>query len=235
MKLVIVDDNVHDTELLTRFIQQRFDEMEIYSYNSGEEFLGAWEKDKFDIVILDIFIGDKNGMDIARIIRQTDSDIRIVFVSASGEFAGESYEVDASYYLHKPYSEEQIDVMLGRLDLEQYKNEFITLSGYGNVKLRNILYIENKSGTTVFHLKDNPAAVVRIAFSKADMLLNGKSGFYRLSDNLTVNFAAVMTCKDNIITMSDKSALSVPKRKAKEISAAYTAYCFEKLRKGGDM
>lgn len=235
MKLAIVDDNVHDTELLTRFIQQRFDKMEIYFYNSGEEFLGTWKKDKFDIAILDIFIGDKNGMDIARIIRQTDNDIRIVFVSASGEFAGESYEVDASYYLHKPYSEEQIDLMLGRLDLERYKNEFITLPGYGDVKLRNILYIESKSGTTVFHLKDNSAAVVRTVFGKADMLLNGKFGFYRLSDYLTVNFAAVMTCKDNIITMSDKTTLPVPKRRSKETVAAYTSYCFEKLRKGGDI
>ena len=39
--------------------------------------------------------------------------------------------------------------------------------------------------------------------------------------------------KDDIIAFTDKTTLAVPKRRAKEIVAAYTAYCFERLRKDG--
>ena len=64
-------------------------------------------------------------------------------------------------------------------------------------------------------------------------VIGGLFGFSYLTGNITVNFSGVASCKDDIIAFTDKTTLAVPKRRAKEISAAYTAYCFERLRKDG--
>lgn len=101
------------------------------------------------------------------------------------------------------------------------------------IKQDNILYAKNCGQTVRFHLKGNAVREAQIGFDKVNGLLDGKFGFCCLSDNITVNFAGVASCKDDIIAFTDKTTLAVPKRRAKEIVAAYTAYCFEKLRKGG--
>lgn len=41
------------------------------------------------------------GVDVARKIRERDSNVKIVFSTTSNEFASESYEVNACYYLRK--------------------------------------------------------------------------------------------------------------------------------------
>lgn len=70
MRLAVVDNDASEAERLTDGIRKSAEDIEIYRYKSGDEFIGVWEKDKFDIVILDILSGDKNGMDIARAVRQ---------------------------------------------------------------------------------------------------------------------------------------------------------------------
>ena len=55
------------------------------------------------------------GIDVARKVRESDNDVRLVFCTTSNEFASESYEVNAHYYLHKPFTEKSIKLMLDRL------------------------------------------------------------------------------------------------------------------------
>lgn len=123
--------------------------------------------------------------------------------------------------------------MLERLELDRYRSRLITLPQGEEIKLSNILYVKNCGQTVRFHLKGNAVREAQIGFDKVNGLLDGKFGFCSLSDNITVNFAGVASCKDDIIAFTDKTTLAVPKRRAKEIVAAYTAYCFEKLRKDG--
>lgn len=92
-------------------------------------------------------------MDIARAVRQSDKDVRIVLASHSGEFACESYDVDASYYLRKPYCEEQINIMLERLELDRYRSRLITLPQGEEIKLSNILYVKTAVRRSGFILR----------------------------------------------------------------------------------
>lgn len=57
--------------------------------------------------VVDIYMGKLTGIDLARKIRSRDEEVRIVFCSSSNEFAAESYELNASYYIRKPVSSRQ--------------------------------------------------------------------------------------------------------------------------------
>lgn len=57
------------------------------------------------------------GMEVAREIRKTDNNVKIVFSTSGNEFASESYEVNARYYLHKPFGIERVKAMLDRIDI----------------------------------------------------------------------------------------------------------------------
>ena len=75
----------------------------ISAFPSGEAFLASYRPGLFDLIILDIFMKEITGMDTARKIRESDQTVRIVFSTSSNDFASESYEVNACYYLKKPY------------------------------------------------------------------------------------------------------------------------------------
>ena len=82
MRFAIADDDKREIEMLLSYIKNNLSDVEAHCFGSGEELLGVWEKEKYDVVILDIFMGEKNGMEIARIIRNDDKDVRIVFATA---------------------------------------------------------------------------------------------------------------------------------------------------------
>ena len=111
MKIAIVDDMHRDRICLASYIKKYFSTRnvpyEIVEFSSGEEFLDHFVKDAYDLVFMDIYMKQKNGMEAAKEVYQKDPKVSIVFQSTSDEFGVASYAVHALYYLLKPYSEEE--------------------------------------------------------------------------------------------------------------------------------
>lgn len=104
MRIALCDDEAItniETENLIRNLLKDLSENEIVTCLSGEELLEKHERNKFDIIFLDIEMGGINGMDTARKIRETDDRTIIVFLTSYNEFATEGYEVNAYRYLVK--------------------------------------------------------------------------------------------------------------------------------------
>ena len=122
MRIAIVDDDIQMCEQLRTLLNEFLgDSSEISDYRSGEEFLTAWETADFDLIILDIFMDKLSGVDVARKIRERDSNVKIVFSTTSNEFASESYEVKAEDYLIKPFNKERLEKTLERLVIKKKK------------------------------------------------------------------------------------------------------------------
>lgn len=118
MKIAIVDDEIRLYQNLRLFLEELLgDYADITYFSSGESFLKTWKAESFDLIILDIFMDGITGMEVAREVRRTDSEVKIAFGTTSNEFASESYEVNACYYLHKPFGAEQVKAMIDRLNL----------------------------------------------------------------------------------------------------------------------
>ncbi len=77
-------------------------------------------------------------------IRERDSNVKIVFSTTSNEFASESYEVNACYYLRKkPFGRDKVKVMLDRLNLTEIeKMRTVKLPDGTSAILRNIIYVD---------------------------------------------------------------------------------------------
>ena len=52
--------------------------------------------ERFDIMLLDILMPGENGMTAAREVREHDTNVKIIFLTSSPEFAVESYAVSSS-------------------------------------------------------------------------------------------------------------------------------------------
>ena len=85
MKLAIVDDNKLEQELifntLRTYEHERNISLDISSYSDGNSFLNTYVPGDFDLIFMDIYLNELNGIDIVRKIRQMDSKVMIVFLS----------------------------------------------------------------------------------------------------------------------------------------------------------
>lgn len=236
MRIAIVDDDIQMYDRLHAYLNELLgDSSEIIGFPSGEEFLFAWKPGAFDLIILDIFMDRLTGMDVAREIRKTDRDVRIVFSTTSNEFASESYEVNACYYLHKPFGRDRVKAMLDRIDLAEIeKMRTVKLPDGTSVQLRNIIYVDFASHRVTLHCKHNDDTVVRASLSEIEPLLCAYPYFFSPSKGIIVNFYEVTAQTGDTFTMSDGRSIPISRRKAKEVLEAYSTFRFEILRKGGE-
>jgi len=109
MKVVICEDSKFFTEHLVDIVnawaKEREVPTEIATYASAEAFLPDWRKSEdYDIMFFDYQMGPINGLELAKIVRKTNSGIPIVFVTSMQGFSG--YSVSAMRVLYKPAKKE---------------------------------------------------------------------------------------------------------------------------------
>lgn len=237
MKIALVDDEItqlqHVRELLAAELNTliRHTPHQIDGYRNGQTFLDHWHPGRYDVIILDIFMGGITGVDVAKEIRRTDPDVKLVFCSRSNEFAAESYQVNAQYYLVKPATPGSIANMLKRLNLELIQmGQTVTLPDGHSLLLRQILYTEYYNHVVTFYLKNSETYRLRANHAQVEELLSDCGYICSPSKGILVNFHEVANSKDDSFTMSDGTVLPISRRKSKDIQSAYTKFRFQQMR-----
>ena len=150
MNIAIIDDISTDAEALKNIAVSYFEKKqiraEICHFFSAEEFFEDYQPGKFQILFLDIYMDGMTGMEAARRIRRQSDNCILVFVTTSSDFAVESYDVGASYYLLKPFQPEKLCSIL-----DSFQSRHLLASRYIEVvsdrvpirvPLRSILYAD---------------------------------------------------------------------------------------------
>ena len=118
MNIAIVDDLPADSAylctLLEKYSTKNNIDISITTFLDGIEFLDSFEPNKFDVAFLDIYMPKITGIELAKQFFEKDPNCHIIFVTSSSDFAIESYDVNALYYVIKPISEEKLDIALKR-------------------------------------------------------------------------------------------------------------------------
>lgn len=84
-------------------------------FSSAENFLFHYaEENDYDILLLDIEMGDMDGVTMAKKLRKSNDTIPIIFITGYSDYISEGYEVAALHYLMKPVKEEKLCSVLDR-------------------------------------------------------------------------------------------------------------------------
>lgn len=152
MRICLVDDESVQLELLNRIIDQWAGKNDISVcidfYHSSEEML--FESNvlyPYDLILLDIQMGEMNGVNLAKKIRETDEDVTIAFVSGIADYVYEGYEVQAIRYILKPIKEDRVFDLLDYVKSKMNQVTrylIITVSGEKiKINYDEILYFES--------------------------------------------------------------------------------------------
>ena len=235
MKIAIVDDRPEELHRILQITEKALPHAKLFTFPSGEAFLETWKQGEYDLILLDIFMNRMLGIDVARKVREDDRDVRLVFCTTSNEFACESYEVEANYYLQKPVSESNFAKMLQMIRLDYYEeNRFITLSDGQRIVLRNITYTEYYNHSIIIHSKKRGDLQTRMSQTDWEALLSEHAFLSSCSKGIVVNFYEADRIENGMFILKNGDSVPISRRKAKEIAEAFAHFRFEQMRKGGN-
>ena len=236
IKIAFCDDEMevlHQmNELLDRYRVERNEDITYAAFQSPFELLTEIEKGiRPDILFLDVVMPGQNGMDVAKEIRQYDTNMKIIFLTSSPEFAVESYTVGAYFYQLKPIWGESffrlMDSVLSECEKKK-KNSLILRSkdGITRIDLQQLEYCEVLGRKLLFHLENG--AVLESAGSLDDLAgqLMQYSNFFRPHRSFLVNMEYIQNISSRSIKMVNDAVIPIPHGKCSEIKNTYMEYAF---------
>lgn len=239
MRIAIIDDILTDAKKLYQDLCQWADAYcipmvpEPAIFTGGEAFLEQFTKNKYDVIFLDIYMDGMTGMEAARQIRMVDSSCRLVFTTMSSDFAVESYEVGASYYLVKPYSYDQLCNAMARCQASKLEEaQSILLPGNHLLFLHKIAYTQYDKRRIYVHFKDGETDILSMKQKDFSRVLLPYPYFFECIRGIIINFEAVDSMSEDSFTMINGTVIPVSRLKVREVRERFLNYCYTKAKEG---
>ncbi len=114
-RVLIADDEMIERTVLFKTLEKYLKgQCEIFQAENGRQVLEIYERERIQILILDIEMPGINGIEAAEKIREQDKECSIIFLTAFDEFsyAKKAITVRALDYLLKPYDEQELILVM---------------------------------------------------------------------------------------------------------------------------
>ena len=107
-KILVVDDEAHITQLIEQTLEDLEDKgVELLTATNGEEALEIIEKEKPQLVFLDVMMPKVNGFEVCNTVKNewNITDIYVIMLTAKGQEVDreKGKEVGADMYITKPF------------------------------------------------------------------------------------------------------------------------------------
>ena len=114
LTLLYIEDDPEIQRCLGEFLERYT--LNLHLAQSAEEGISLYEEIEPDIILLDINLPGKSGIDFARELRKTDHDTRIIISTAytDNEFLLTAVELELTRYLVKPVTSMELMEALGK-------------------------------------------------------------------------------------------------------------------------
>lgn len=232
LRFILCDDDQKQLELLQSYSLQWGKghglELELITFSSAQALLSEYAPRNEDIVILDIIMPDMNGLELARRLRNANSEFSLIFLTSSKDFALSAYEVHPYGYVIKPAAYEDFGKLLDSLyqKLCQY---IVVKSGNDmcSISIDELAWVEAVNRQVVFNLANGKKLEARDTFNNIALKLCVYPCFFKPHRSYIVNFKYVEHFNTKEISMRG-SELCIPLARGldKEFKDKYFSFMF---------
>ena len=243
IRIAICDDNetqLHGmTALLERYLCTRPAlSGQVESFRSGSDLLvRATALGGFDVYVLDILMPERSGIDTARKLRQMGDGGEIIYLTTSNDFAADSYEVQAFFYLLKPVEEAKFfQVLDGAAEKRnRRRNQGIvvaTADGPRRILFAHIRYVERAGHCMRYYCTDGTvdSQSIRSPFKKVAEPLLADRRFYLCGASFVLNFQHVAGVNGQTALLDNGQSVTLPRTVATEFKKAWGNYWLEEQK-----
>ena len=223
-QILIVEDEARAAKsleaLVRRYGQERGVDLGITWAQSTQAMIE--DRRRYDVCMLDIDLPGINGMDVARLLRTYDQELRIIFVTNLARYAVRGYEVDAIGFIVKPATFTTVAMNLDRALRDIRLNARATFLVPDNdtvhvVDFSTFLFAEAGRHRVAYHLTGNRTLTVRGTLRELEERLAGRP-VIRVSRGLLVNMDMIAALRGDNLVMVGGARLHIPRDRRREIT-----------------
>lgn len=227
--IAICEDNKtqsdYTADLVKEWAKQRQYRVQISAFESAESFLFRYAENKaFDILLLDIEMGNMSGVELAKKIRSGNREVQIVFITGYMDYISEGYDVEALHYLLKPLSGEKLCSVLDRAVLRVKEKEHCILLHSGEemvrIPLYEIRFLEVQKNYVTIHAQESYE--VKKPLRELEKELD--DSFFKTGRSFWVNLRFVMRTTKKEVVLKDGTVIPLSRGMYEGINSAIIRY-----------
>ena len=233
MNIAILDDSKEELKqirsVISSYYKSQNTDADIHLYSSAESFFQKYSPGIYDLIIMDIYMGNMTGMDAAKKLREAKDSAALIFITSSDSYAVESYDVNASYYLLKPFQPEKLCSIL-----DSFQSRHLLASRYIEVvsdripiqvPLRSILYADTFRNAVCLHTDAGPIRSY-LTFHKFEEQIRDCPNFLSCYRGCVVNMDRIQEASEEGFLLDNGEVVQIRKRGSSAIRKAYLQYLF---------
>jgi DNA-binding NtrC family response regulator len=146
----------------------------VFSADTGASGLARLEERPYDLLLLDVSLPDRNGLDLLKEVRRRDPHLSVVLITAYGsiDMARQAFKSGAMDYITKPWSNDELLAQVSQaVESRRLREENVQLKRALKQRF-NFPSIVGKS-EKMLNLLD---LVAQVAASRSTVLISGESG-----------------------------------------------------------
>lgn len=180
----------------------------------------------YDIALLDIDMGETNGIELARKLRAENGNIVIIFITNFIQYAPEGFEVQAFRYLLKADFSAKLDSYFDSAVQEVLqRKQLVTISINSeiiDVPVNDILYLESHRRIIVMHLLDEKRPAYQFYGNITELSEKIEPlGFLRIQKSYLVNMHYVEIFQYNKVQLRGGLCLAPSEKNYNELKQKY--------------
>lgn len=243
LRIGICEDSIPDTELIREYLsgwEARVNsgdrpqaaipagvELRISEFFGAEEFYFNYpDNPRFDVLLLDIHMGDMDGFELAKRIRQKDRRIAVVFITGDPDYASKGYDVDAAGYLIKPVRREGLYAVMDKclVSLKSGKTELLweTDGELRKIYQEDILYFES-AGHMITAITLDGSLERRMSWAELESLISPDM-FARTHRSYVVGLGHVDVLGKTEVALDNGIVLPVSRRLERELREKFVRF-----------
>lgn len=228
-RFAVCDDNPADADYVAWLVGEWNKAagltLKIEQYPSAEAFLFAYGDDNsFDVLLLDIEMGNMSGVELAKRLRQAGAGLQIIFITGYMEYIAEGYDVEALHYLIKPVTGGKLGAVLDRaMERLKMRENTLTLTladGVVRLSLYEIRYLEVQKNYVTIHAGEEYS--VKRTLNELEEELD--ESFYRIHRSYIVNLRFVKRISRAEVILKDGTALPLSRKLYDGLNQAVIQY-----------
>ncbi len=238
LHIAVCEDLESERTALLKLLEQNEIPKKIDIFVNGEDFLHAFEPYRYDLLLMDILMGGKTGIDVISHVRRLDTQVSVAFVTSSLDYALESYRLEALKYIEKPAQQKAVDEILRLAMLKKQDVPSLLLqSGTTShtIAFSRILYLEQKGRSLLVHLVGGEVVSINKKLTDIEAVLPADR-FLRCHKSFIVNLGQVQSLDKELLVFQMREGDNVYIRRESfwQVKKVFETYLFTRIRGQAD-
>ena len=229
--IIIVDDMNEHIQYIKNIIQDMSYSFRIQTFHNIQAFQSQIQQfDDDAIIIMDILLGQNDGIELAKQLNQLQRHFQIIFVSSYLEKATLVYDTKHCYFVYKPEARQRLPMAILKA-MQNTQNEKRVLAidlkdGTTCILLKDILYIERIQRYSYIH---TPYEVIKTSLKIKDLLQQLTLPFIRTHNSYIINAQYVKELKRIHVILQNQQSIPISRAYQEHLKQQFHLFLMQQL------